>query len=149
MPNYGPYLFKMIEDTWSQNFPGEPVVIEHMVSHGILKLRVKEKWGIAPPEAEIAPTDSDDELEPDFDDDSYVPPPETVPSWGAKLQAKMKSLLCFQIKGRYKAHVMDKKARSRDKKIMRKMGLAYDSGSEERITDEDEWIKQNCRQVRR
>ena len=56
----------------------------------------------------------------------------------------MKSLLCFQIKGQYKAHVMDKKAHSRDNKMMRKMGLDYDSGSEERITDEEEWIQQNC-----
>ena len=37
-----------------------------------------------------------------------------------------------------------KMARRRDKAIMRQVGLEVESGSEERITDEEPWIRQNC-----
>ena len=35
-------------------------------------------------------------------------------------------------------------ARRRDKASMRQVGLEVQSGSEERITDEEPWIRQHC-----
>ena len=141
--SYGPYLFKLIEDTWAASFPGEALVTDHMVTHGIVRIRVKENWGVAPIVPKIAPTDSDDEPEPDYADDTYVPPSEHVPSWATKVKTKMKNLLYFQIKGQYKAHVDAKKARSHDKIIMRKLGLAVDSGFEDMITEEEVWVQKH------
>ncbi|KAE8821540.1 Exocyst complex component 7 [Hordeum vulgare] len=91
-----------------------------MVSHGVLKLRVKDNWGVARAVPKIAATDSDDESEPDYE---FVPRSETEPSWASKLRKKMKALFCFQEKGQYKAHVDANKARIHDKMIMRKIGL--------------------------
>ncbi|KAI4999441.1 hypothetical protein ZWY2020_004030 [Hordeum vulgare] len=69
---------------------------------------------------------------------------ETEPSWASKLKAKMKNLLCFEVKGQYKAHVEAKKAHSRDKLVIRKIGLHVQSGSGDNITDEADWIKAHC-----
>ncbi|KAE8796743.1 hypothetical protein D1007_28190 [Hordeum vulgare] len=77
VPIYGPYFFKLVEDTWVATFPNEPLVTDNMVHRGIRKLRVKENWGIPPSIPEISPTDSNDEPEPDYADD---PPSETDPS---------------------------------------------------------------------
>ena len=54
-----------------------------MVSHPVLNLRQKEHWGtvLAGTKEEIAPTDSDDEAETDYE---FVPFPEKVPSWASK-----------------------------------------------------------------
>ena len=38
-----------------------------------------------------------------------------------------------------------KMARHRDKAIMRQVGLEVQDGSEERITDEQQWTGQHCR----
>ena len=57
----------------------------------------------------------------------------------------MKALFCMQAKGQYKAHVNAKMARRHDKAIMRQVGLEVESGSEERITDEEPWTRQHCR----
>ncbi|KAE8789550.1 hypothetical protein D1007_36193 [Hordeum vulgare] len=67
-----------------------------MVTHGVLKLRVKENWGIPHVVPEIAATDSDDEPEPDYE---FVPRSETEISWASKLRKKMKDRFCFQAKG--------------------------------------------------
>lgn len=56
----------------------------------------------------------------------------------------MKKLLSFQAQGQYKAHVEAKKAHSRDKKIMTKLDLEVSSGSEEKIIDEEDWVKKKC-----
>ena len=73
-----------------------------------------------------------------------VEPPSEEPSWAKKLKVKMKKLLCFQVKGQNKEHVEAKKAHSRDKAIMRQVGLNVSSGSEDRITDEDAWVRVHC-----
>lgn len=57
----------------------------------------------------------------------------------------MKALFFFQAKGQYKAHVDAKKACSRDKMIMWKIGLDVHSGSNDKITDEEDWIKANSK----
>ncbi|KAE8818694.1 hypothetical protein D1007_03511 [Hordeum vulgare] len=67
VPIYAVYLFKLIEDTWNATFPYELLVTNHMVPHGVLKLRVKENWGIPPAVPEIVETDSDDEPKLDYE----------------------------------------------------------------------------------
>ena len=88
-------------------------------------------------------SDADDE---DDDGPEYVPPSEE-PSWAKNLKEKMKRLFCFQAKGQYKAHKEANMARRRDNANMRQVGLEVASGSEERITDEEPWIRQHCQWV--
>ena len=89
----------------------------------------------------------EDEFEQEVAEDSSegYAPPSTEPSWAKKLNAKMKALFCMQDYEQYKAHVNAKMARRRDKAIMRQVGLEVESGSEERIIDEEPWITQHCR----
>ena len=42
------------------------------------------------------------------------------------------------------AHVSEKKARSRHKELMRQLGATVASGSEGKITDEEELVQQHC-----
>ena len=42
------------------------------------------------------------------------------------------------------AHVSEKKAKSRHKELMHHLGVTVASGSEGRITDEEEWVQQHC-----
>ena len=52
----------------------------------------------------------------------------------------MKKLFCVQAK----AHVDAKKARCRDKAIMRKVGITVFDGSEDKIIDKDSWVRVHC-----
>ena len=90
-------------------------------------------------ETVVSDADDDD----DDDGQEYVPPSEE-PSWAKKLKENMKRLFCLQAKGQYKAHKEAKMARSRGKAIMRQVGLEVADGSEERITDEESWIRVHC-----
>ena len=45
----------------------------------------------------------------------------------------------------YKAHVAAKIARQNQILMMRKMELDVQSGSEKKITDEEDWISTNCK----
>ena len=118
---YGPYLFKMIEEKWAANCPGEALPTEHIVSHPVLNLRQKENWGTVPAGTgeEIAPTDSDGEEEPNYE---FVPSLEKVPYWESKLKSKMKKLFCIEAKGQYRAHMAEKAARTRHMTMMRALG---------------------------
>ena len=46
--------------------------------------------------------------------------------------------------GQYMTHVAEKKARGRHKELMRQMGATVISGSEDQLTEEEEWIQQHC-----
>ena len=41
-------------------------------------------------------------------------------------------------------HVAEKKARGRHKELMCQMGAIVISGSEDQLTEEEEWIQQHC-----
>ena len=84
------------------------------------------------------PTGVDDDDEPDYE------PAGVEPSWAKKLKLKMKKLFCMEAHGQYMAHVAEKTSRGRDKLIMRQLGVEVASGSEDRITDEEEWTTQHC-----
>ena len=66
------------------------------------------------------------------------------PSWAQKLKRKMKKLFCMESHGQYMTHVAEKNARTRHKEIMRQLGATVVSGSEGQITEEEDWIHQNC-----
>ena len=71
-------------------------------------------------------------------------PSSAEPSWAKKLKRKMKKLFCMESHGQYMTHVAEKHARTRHKELMRQMGATVASGSEGQITEEEDWIHQNC-----
>ena len=81
--------------------------------------------------------------EAEDEDDDYVSS-EAEPSWAKKLKLKMKKLFCMEAHGQYMTHVGEKKARSRHKELMRQLGATVNSGSEDQLTEEEEWIQQHC-----
>ena len=68
-------------------------------------------------------------------------PPSSESSWAKKLKDRMKTLFCMQAKGQYQTHVAQKESRQRDKRILRKLGEHYSSGSEKIITPEATWMQ--------
>jgi len=65
------------------------------------------------------------------------------PGWAAKLTRKVKKLFCMQSHMQhrmYQAHKREKENRQRQKMFYRHQGMVVESGSEGKITDEDEWI---------
>ena len=69
------------------------------------------------------------------------------PVWsphGLRIKRKMKKLFCMESHGQYMSRVSEKKARRHHKELMRQLGATINSGSEERITDKEEWIQQHC-----
>ena len=81
------------------------------------------------------------ETEADADDDDDYEPSGAEPSWAKKLKRKMKKLFCMESHGQYMAHVSEKKVKSRHKELMRQFGAIVNSGTEGKITDEEEWIR--------
>ena len=78
--------------------------------------------------------------EAEDEDDDYLPS-EVEPSWAKKLKSKMKKLFCMEAHGQYMTHVAEKKARGRHKELMRQLGATVKSGSEDQLTEEEEWIQ--------
>ena len=56
----------------------------------------------------------------------------------------MKKLFCMESHGQYMSHISEKKARCRHKELMRQLGATVNSGSEGRITDEEERVQEHC-----
>ena len=86
--------------------------------------------------------ESEDDAEADKDED--YEPSSVEPSWAKRIKRKMKKLFCMESHGRYMSHVSEKKARRYHKELMHQLGASVNSGSEERITDEEEWVQQHC-----
>ena len=65
---------------------------------------------------------------------------------GQELESKIFKVFCFQkdnVKRAYQAHEREKLNRQCTKRMTRNMGLTYPSGSEDRITEEKDWISKN------
>ena len=86
--------------------------------------------------------ETEDEAEADKDDD--YEPSGVEPSWAKRIKRKMKKLFYMESHGQYMSHVSEKKAHRCHKELMRQLGASVNSGSEERITDEEEWVQQHC-----
>jgi hypothetical protein len=134
-PLYGPCLMQLIEDTWASTFIDEMFVTGDLTSHEVIHLKKKDNLG----------TSDAPEVESEGGDEPDYGPSDDEPSWAKKLKKKMKKHFYFEAHGQYKAHVAQKKACSHDKSIMRHVGLEAISGSEDRITSEEEWISKNCK----
>src|SRR3954470_2148269 len=72
-------------------------------------------------------------------------PPQSVeqPGWAAKLTRKVKKLFCMQSHMQHNMYLEHKRAKEnhqREKKFYRHMGMEVQSGSEENITEEEDWI---------
>ena len=117
-----------------------------LVSHDIKRLRKKDNWGSQVPKSGVPSSatamETEEEAEAE-DDDDYVPSA-AEPSWAKKLKLKMKKLFCMESHGQYMTHVAEKKARGRHKELMRQLGATVISGSEDQLTEEEEWIQQHC-----
>ena len=119
-----------------------------MVSHEIKRLRKKDNW-VTPapqsggPSAAAAAMGNEGGAATDDHEEDFGPS-STEPSWAQKLKRKMKKLFCMESHGQYMTHVAEKHARTRHKELMRQMGATVASGSEGQITEEEDWIHQNC-----
>jgi hypothetical protein len=84
--------------------------------------------------------DEIEEEEVEESSEEYAPP-SAEPSWASNLKDKVKTLFCMQAKGQYQTHVAQKESRQRDKRILRKLGKLFSSGSKKNITSEAAWMK--------
>mgnify|MGYP000981779615 CR=1 FL=1 len=137
-PIYAPYLMLLIEKAWAHTYPAVLLETGDLVSHEIKRLRQKEHWGTPTPKSDI-PSGAD-EAEAEAEDDEDYEPSGVEPSWAKKLKCKMKKLFCMESHGQYMAHVSEKKSRSRHKVLMCQLGAEVASGSEHKITNEEEWV---------
>ena len=56
----------------------------------------------------------------------------------------MKKLFCMESHRQYMAHVVEKNSHSRHKVLMHHLGAEIVSGSEDKVTDEEEWVYRHC-----
>ena len=154
-PIYGPFIMRLIERAWAQTYPRVLLETGDLVSHEIKRLRKKDNW-TAPhtggpsataatggPSAAAAAMGTEGGAATDDHEEDFGPS-STEPSWAQKLKRKMKKLFCMESHGQYMTHVAEKHARTRHKELMRQMGATVASGSEGQITEEEDWIHQNC-----
>ena len=74
----------------------------------------------------------------------YVPPADN--GWFARILAKLAKMFCLKSdinKRQYQAHRKRKMDRGNTKLIMRKLDIPVESGSEEVITPEEEWLSKH------
>ena len=64
---------------------------------------------------------------------------------GKEAQEEDEEAVLLEYHGQYMTHVAEKKARGRHKELMRQMGAIVISGSEDQLTEEEEWIQQHAR----
>lgn len=143
-PIYAPFLMLLIEKAWEHTYPGVVLQTGELIPHEIKRLRKKENWGTSVPKSGIPSGADEVETEADANDDEDYVPSGAEPSWAKKIKRKMKKLFCMESHGQYMAHMSEKKARSRHKELMRQFGVTVASGSEGKITDEEEWVQQHC-----
>ena len=48
-------------ETWETTFPDEELLTGGLVSHAVVQLRQKEKWGMATPAPQVQSEDNDDD----------------------------------------------------------------------------------------
>jgi len=150
-PIYAPFIFKLIQTTWSSTFPGAPLETGPLTPQDVLNLRQKELWAsTSRPEATVSSASGEDQ----GDDGGLAPDAEHSSGqsgWAAKLKHKVKKLFCLQTDVQHKmylAHVDAKKARQERKAIMRKLEIPVQDGSEDRITPEDAFLHNITRRTR-
>jgi hypothetical protein len=90
-----------------------------------------------------APT-IEEEVEEDSDEE-YVPPGNDS-GWFARIEAKLAKRFCLKVdmnKHQYQTHRSRKMEKRNTKLIMRKLDIPVESGSEEVITPEKQWLSKH------
>ena len=94
-PIYAPFIFKLIQTTWSSTFLGVPLGTRPLTSHDVLNLRQKELWA-STTRREVAVSYASGE---DQGDDGGLAAGTEHSSgplgWAAKLKHKVKKLFCL------------------------------------------------------
>src|SRR3954464_7369141 len=166
VPIYGPYLQVLFETIWEDHFdPAQfPLPAGPLVKHGVVELRIKDKWSGGHGPSQPAAVGSDEEMAEEEEEPASggggaprtrsgtrfggaQSPPQSVeqPGWDAKLTRKVKKLFCMQSHMQHNMYLEHKRAkenRQREKQFYRHMGMSVESGSQEHITDEEKWIYQ-------
>src|SRR3954469_1651320 len=166
VPIYGPYLQVLFEMVWDDHFdPAQfPLPVGMLVKHGVVELRIKDKWSGVHGPSQSAAVGSDEEMAAEEEEPASggggaprtrsgarfggapsSPSSVEQPGWAAKLTRKVKKFFCMQSHMQHNMYLEHKRAkenRQREKKFYRHMGMPFESGSEENITDEEQWIYQ-------
>src|SRR4051812_47167522 len=114
VPMYGPYLQVLFERTWDDTFEADyPFPAGVLTKHGVVELRIKERWTGGHGHAQAHPVASDEEIEEEetaaggegvprtrsgvrFGGAQSSPQSLEQPGWAAKLTRKVKKLFCLQ-----------------------------------------------------
>ncbi|KAK1607625.1 hypothetical protein QYE76_031298 [Lolium multiflorum] len=134
-PVFAPYFMCFICSRWDNAGYGklDDVIL---LPHKSKELRVKTH-----PDPPRLPHDEDSEEDSDME---YVPPSDN--GWVARIEAKLAKMFCLKSdinKRQYQAHRERKMERRNTKLIMRKLDIPVESGSEEIITPEEEWLSKH------
>ncbi|KAK1693803.1 hypothetical protein QYE76_010500 [Lolium multiflorum] len=133
-PVFAPYFMFFICSRWDNAGYGKLTDDVILLPHKSKDLRVKTH-----PDPPRLPH-VEDSAEEDSDME-YVPPADN--GWVARIEAKLAKMFCLKSdinKRQYQAHRERKMERRNTKLIMRKLDIPIESGSEEIITPEEEWL---------
>jgi hypothetical protein len=163
VPIYGPYLQLLFETVWANTFEEDVLQVGHLTKHEVVHLRIKANWKGGEPATQGSPVASDEDMADEetgaaagggsvprtrsgasFGGSARSSSQEMEqPGWAAKLTRKVKKLFCMQPHMQHKmylAHKREKENRKLQKEFYRRQGMDVSSGSEERITDREDWV---------
>ncbi|KAK1627959.1 hypothetical protein QYE76_002274 [Lolium multiflorum] len=136
-PVFAPYFMCFICSRWENAGYGKLLDDVNHLPHKPKDLKVK-----AHPLPPRLP--GDDESAEEDSDMEYVPPADS--GWFARIEAKLAKMFCLKSdinRRQYQAHRERKMERRNTKLIMRKLDIPVESGSEEVITPEEEWLSKH------
>ncbi|KAK1605255.1 hypothetical protein QYE76_028928 [Lolium multiflorum] len=136
-PVFAPYFMFFICSRWDNAGYGNLTDDVNLLPHKAKDLRVKthDNPPRLPNDEESAQEDSDME---------YAPPADN--GWVARIEAKLAKMFCLKTdinRRQYQAHRERKMDRRNTKLIMCKLDIPVESGSEEVITPEEEWLSKH------
>jgi hypothetical protein len=136
-PVFAPYFMFFICTRWDNdvfgNLSNEVILLPHKAKD--LKVKTHANPPRLPNDEDSAQEDSDME---------YAPPADN--GWVARIEAKLAKMFCLKSdinKRQYQAHRERKLDRRNTKLIMRKLDIPVESGSEEVITPEEQWLSKH------
>ncbi|KAK1652366.1 hypothetical protein QYE76_070171 [Lolium multiflorum] len=137
-PVFAPYFMFFICSRWESAGYGKLTDEVNLLPHKAKDLKVKTHNN--PPRL---PNDEDSAEEEDSD---FELAPHADNGWFARIEAKLAKMFCLKSdinRRQYQAHRERKMDRRNTKLIMRKLDIPVESGSEEVITPEEEWLSKH------
>ncbi|KAK1601735.1 hypothetical protein QYE76_016469 [Lolium multiflorum] len=136
-PVFAPYFMFCICSRWENAGYGKLTDDVTLLPHKPNDLKVKNH--------SLPPRLPRDDYSAEEDSDmEYVPPADS--GWFARIEAKLAKMFCLKSdinRRQYQAHRERKMGRRNTKLIMRKLDIPVESGSEEVITPEEEWLSKH------